>query len=565
MNKGAELAVSPNAAARPPWWLITCSITVAAVATIAGAVLLAGAFRPDAALAGSVIYAFVSVGAGLVLTISALGRCGRARTAWLLIGLGVLCWGIGEAVWLAQSLNTGEIPYPGPADFFYVLGYPLILTGVVFLPYMRPGRYERLRLGIDAAAGALSLGVVMWVAYLNDVVSFGGGQAGAELMLNLFYPFGDVLLATALMILAMRRSEQRIDIRIFLLAAGVALTTIADVIFSVQAAADAYVEWGWLDGVWLFSYAAFALTAWALARPYEQSEGSYRSTRGWQLLAPYAAVAALFGIRLATSTGDGLLLNVATTAVAALIVVRQVIAVRERRELLERQRDDLVASVSHELRTPLTSIQGYSQLLSSSWGSFSDQDRQRMVDTIGDEATHLGRIVSDLIDVARDRMQNVKLDRSLQSASTLVEEAAAMGSGDRRVELDLVDGAKVDADPDRIQQVLVNLINNAERYGRSRVKVTTTRDGGQIWFAVHDDGEGVPLKYQADIWERFERGAHRFDATVPGSGIGLSVARDLLAAHGTTIAYRQSDLLGGACFEFPLPEATAPADQLVQA
>jgi signal transduction histidine kinase len=430
---------------------------------------------------------------------------------------------------------------------------------------MRPGRYERLRLGIDAAAGALSLGVVMWVAYLNDVISFGGGQSGAELALNLFYPFGDVLLATALMILAMRRSEQRIDLRIFLLAAGVALTTVADVIFSVQAAADAYVEWSWLDGVWLFSYAAFALAAWALSRPFEPSEGSYRMTRGWQLLAPYAAVAVLFGIRLATSTGDELLLNVATTAVAALIVFRQAIAVRERRELLERQRDDLVASVSHELRTPLTSIQGYSQLLGTSWDSFTDADRRQMVETIGDEAAHLGRIVSDLIDVARDRMQNVKLDRSLQSASDLVEEAVEMGSGDKPLELDLVDGAMVDVDPDRIQQVLVNLINNAERYGHSRVKVVTAREGVQIRFAVHDDGDGVPLEHQNDIWERFERGAHRFDATVPGSGIGLSVARDLLTAHGVTIAYRQSDLLGGACFEFSLPEVHAPVDQLVQA
>jgi K+-sensing histidine kinase KdpD len=81
---------------------------------------------------------------------------------------------------------------------------------------------------------------------------------------------------------------------------------------------------------------------------------------------------------------------------------------------------------------------------------------------------------------------------------------------------------------------------------------------------VHDDGDGVPMKYQTDIFERFERGEHRFDTTVPGSGIGLSVARDLLIAHGTTIVYRQSERLGGACFEFALPVA-APSSELAMA
>jgi signal transduction histidine kinase len=74
-----------------------------------------------------------------------------------------------------------------------------------------------------------------------------------------------------------------------------------------------------------------------------------------------------------------------------------------------------------------------------------------------------------------------------------------------------------------------------------------------VTFAVHDDGEGVPAKYQADIWERFERGFHKFNTSEPGSGIGLSVAKGLVTAHGGTIIYRTSDLLGGACFEFTIP------------
>jgi signal transduction histidine kinase len=515
----------------------------------------------DDSLLPPILYASIAAGAGVALLLAAFRLKRRARTAWSLIGTGVLCWGIGEAVWTFQSIVTREIPYPGPADFFYVAGYPLIFAGVMVLPYLRPGRFERLRLAIDATAGALSLWVVMWVAYLADVVLLGPvSNPGA--VLNLFYPLSDVLLATGLMVLAMRRSEQRIDFRILLLGAAVALTTVADVIFAMESAAGTYVEWGPLDGLWLYSYSAFALTAWAITKPDAVSDVNYRSVRGWQLVAPYTAVASLFIVRLATSSGNSMLLNVATTGVAALVVLRQVIAVRERRELVERQRDDLVASVSHELRTPLTGIQGYAQLLEESWEEFGDVEKRQIVGTIRVQSTHLGRIVTDLIDVARDRLQNVDLHRSTHSAAGLMREAIAVVASDRKIVSLLDEDAVVEADPDRIRQVIVNLVTNAIRYGRSQVTVAVESQEGQAAFSVHDDGDGVPPKHQNDIWDRFERGAHRFNATVPGSGIGLSVARDLVMAHGGTIRYRTSELLGGACFEFSLPSPSAAALEL---
>ncbi len=496
-----------------------------------------------------VVYSFIGAAAGVVLLGAALGARGRARIAWSLIGAGVLCWGIGETIWMVLA-QGGEIPYPGPADFFYVAGYPLIFAGVVLLPYLRPGRYERIRLAIDAIAGTLSLAVVMWVTYLHDIV--GLGSSPVETFLNLLYPFGDVLLATALMVLAMRRSEQAIDMRIFLLAGGVALTTVADVIFSQQSAAGTYVEWSPLDGLWLFSYGLIALAAWAVTRPIISQDDTYRAVQGWRLAAPYTAVALLFVVRLMTSSGNDLVLNITTTVVAALLVLRQNVAIRERRELLERQRDDLVASVSHELRTPLTGIQGYAQLLSESWDILSSDDRQEMLDTISTQSNHLGHIVSDLIDVARDRLQNVKLTRVEARASDLVRDAVAAAGGGRTISVVAEPDAQVWADPDRVLQVLVNLITNAIRYGRSEIQVVARRVGSEVLFAVHDNGAGVPPKFQAGIWDRFERGAHKDDASVPGSGIGLSVARDLVTAHGGTISYRTSELLGGACFEFSI-------------
>lgn len=518
---------------------------------------------PDNFENSGVIYAAASAAAGVALTAAGLSNRGRARIAWTLIGAGVGCWGIGEIVWVVQGSITGEIPYPGIADFFYVAGYPLIFAGVVFLPYLRPGRFERIRLAIDATAGTVSLAAVMWVVYLNQVV--GPGVDPIETMLNLVYPFGDVLLATALMVLAMRRSEVRLDLKVLFLAAGVALTMVADVIFSLQQAAGTFVEWTWLDGIWLFSYASFAVAAVLVTKPSAPSEHAYRPVEGWQLVAPYSAVAALFGIRLIMSSGNSLLLNIATTAVAALIVGRQSVAIRERKELLERQRDDLVASVSHELRTPLTGIQGYTQLLIDAGESLGADERREMIETINVAAGQLGHIVTDLINVARDRLQNVDLRRMPYEAGELVREAIATAAPTRAVAIEIDPDVSVFADPDRVRQVLVNLLTNAIRYGRSQIKVVARRNGGGALFAVHDDGDGVPAKHQSDIWQRFERGAYRHNSMVPGSGIGLSVAKDLVIAHGGTILYRSSEDLGGACFEFTIPQASASPVELVGA
>jgi signal transduction histidine kinase len=504
-----------------------------------------------------VIYATASAAAGAALTAAGLTNHGRARMAWTLIGGGVACWGVGEIVWVIQGALTGEIPYPGVADFFYVAGYPLIFAGVVFLPYLRPGRYERIRLALDATAGTLSLAAVMWVVYLNQVVSVGADPV--ETVLNLVYPFGDVLLAAALMVLAMRRSDVRLDLRVLLIAAAVALTMVADVIFSLQVAADTFVEWTWLDGIWLFSYGAFAVAAYMVTKPSTASEHAYRPVEGWQLVAPYTAVASLFVIRLITSSGNSLILNVATTAVAALIVGRQAVSIRERKELLEKQRDDLVASVSHELRTPLTGIQGYTQLLMDAGETLDPAERREMLETINVSAGQLGRIVTDLINVARDRVQNVQLHRVPYMAAELVREAIATAASNRAVSIEVDPEVSVVVDPDRVRQVLVNLLTNAVRYGRSQIKVVARQEKNGVSFAVHDDGDGVPSKHQTDIWQRFERGAYRHNATVPGSGIGLSVAKDLVIAHGGSIRYRSSDLLGGACFEFTIPVAESPS------
>jgi K+-sensing histidine kinase KdpD len=83
--------------------------------------------------------------------------------------------------------------------------------------------------------------------------------------------------------------------------------------------------------------------------------------------------------------------------------------------------------------------------------------------------------------------------------------------------------------------------------------VVAKRVGDDLVLEVHDDGPGVPKRYEILIWDRFERGAHRYNAAIPGSGIGLALVSMLVRAHDGTVGYRRSERLGGACFSVVLP------------
>src|SRR5690606_21753015 len=96
-----------------------------------------------------------------------------------------------------------------------------------------------------------------------------------------------------------------------------------------------------------------------------------------------------------------------------------------------------------------------------------------------------------------------------------------------------------DVDAQRLQQVLMNLVTNAVRYGGGRTLVRAVAEGDDLVIEVHDNGQGVPPKYQVVIWDRFERGIHRYDARTPGSGIGLAVVSAVARAHGGTAGYRR--------------------------
>jgi len=206
---------------------------------------------------------------------------------------------------------------------------------------------------------------------------------------------------------------------------------------------------------------------------------------------------------------------------------------------MDRLKSDFVALASHELRTPLTALQGFSELLATR--PFAPAEVRRLADIMRAEIERLGRIVSDFLDLARlERGLTPSIRRAVLDPVPLITAAVELFRRTRtshRLELH-VDGAlpHVDADADALDRVLKNLIGNALKYSPpgSCVRVRARATEGVVAVDVEDEGPGIPPEERARIFEPYYR-MRDTAALGHGTGLGLSVVKSLVEAHGGTV------------------------------
>jgi signal transduction histidine kinase len=234
------------------------------------------------------------------------------------------------------------------------------------------------------------------------------------------------------------------------------------------------------------------------------------------------------------------------------------------RDQLDRMKDEFVLTTSHELRSPLTAVQGFAELLMLEREKLSSKQAET-VEVILDNSRHLVRLLNDLLDLARSNAGRLTIKPVLVEPSQLVEEAVRTMRGQieskhqtlsEQVEPEL---PHVNADADRIRQVLVNLLTNANEYcpEGAGIEVEARRVDGQVEIAVIDNGPGIQTEQLDHIFERFTRGEAGLTQRVGGTGLGLAISKSLVELHGGTI-WVESRPGEGATFRMRLPAAPAP-------
>ena len=216
----------------------------------------------------------------------------------------------------------------------------------------------------------------------------------------------------------------------------------------------------------------------------------------------------------------------------------------------------LLDAIAHEFKTPLTSIKAAATALLET--SLSANPAQKELATIVDEeADRLGRLVTEAIQMARIESGRVYLNRKLEAPTQIVAQALAglkSTLGDRRIELDIPSSLPaVEADSELIELALRLLLDNAIKYSlpASPITVRARLADNRLIFAVHNEGVGIPEADQSKIFTRFYR-ASKTSHNVPGTGMGLAIARDIMQAHQGQI-WVESSVGQGAEFCISLP------------
>jgi signal transduction histidine kinase len=227
-----------------------------------------------------------------------------------------------------------------------------------------------------------------------------------------------------------------------------------------------------------------------------------------------------------------------TTNEALRVTLDELQRMNDRLRAVDELKSDLVAMVSHELKAPLTSILGYCSMLLRRWEDVSDERKMSFIGVIEQQSNRLSRLVHDLLEMSH--IESGHLDTRMQPVGgrAFIDQVLARYPNH-------VDGLTIDvgheicalADPEHLERVFINLLDNAKKYGKPPITVAACRDGDRVVLSVADEGPGVPEEFRPRLFEKFSH-ASAGSARKSGSiGLGLSIVRGLAQAMGGEVTY----------------------------
>jgi PAS domain S-box-containing protein len=231
----------------------------------------------------------------------------------------------------------------------------------------------------------------------------------------------------------------------------------------------------------------------------------------------------------------------------------------------DERKDEFLAMLAHELRNPLAAINNAVKLTSRA-------DAREHIDwsmeVITRQMQHLSRLIDDLMDVSRITRGKIELRRDVLEATPILESAAAtvkalVEERKHTLDLDIERGALwVNVDPTRLEQVVVNLLNNAAKYSENagQILLSARNEAGEVVISVKDRGVGIPPEKLPEMFELFAQGDRSLARSEGGLGIGLTIVKKLVEMHGGTISATSEGLGKGSEFIIRLPASSRPSE-----
>lgn len=220
------------------------------------------------------------------------------------------------------------------------------------------------------------------------------------------------------------------------------------------------------------------------------------------------------------------------------------------------KQDDFISTVSHELRTPLTSIRGFAQTMLTSWDKLDDNSKKRFLEIIEQQSNRLIHLVENILSVTKIPDETLILKKTdvnlaVNSVMQIIRQKYNTYKFDINLKTPL---AHIAADKDKLQQVLINIIENACKYSEtgSTVKINTLEDDKCITITVQDEGIGIDEKYADKIFEKFSRIDSPLTRKIQGSGLGLFITKSLVEKMDGKISFRNLEKGTEFKLQFPL-------------
>jgi signal transduction histidine kinase len=498
----------------------------------------------------------------------AAARTGFRRADVILAAAALSFSASGETYYAMAMGADGYLQSPSPADIGYLLFYPLMFASLVVFAKRHSSRIGRAVI-LDAAVASLGTAALI-VAMLSPVLSdaVAGSDVGTSIV-NLAYPLGDLLLIAAIAGIA-ASPIKNVGRRWKALVAGLIVFTGADIAYALVDNAGAYVSGTPLDATWAIGMTFIAWWVHGLAGASADT-GDIAPKRMAMPVTSFGFVAGLGVLVVGTQTpvtAFALVLAAATAALAAgPVMFRQAVLSRlladQRRvledvERLDRSKNEMLITMNHELRTPLTSILGYLEVVRDGDAGDIPVAANQMLGAVENNAVRMQKLIDDMLVMTRldggtdaADFSDVDLAGLFADVETTVEHFAAT----RGVSVEFRESEPemtVAGDREQLQRAFTNLVENAIKFtpkgGSVAVAATRAddRDGAATIATISDTGMGIPSAEIPQLGTRLFRASNACSSAVPGAGLGLAIAREIVLAHG-----------GGIVIESTLDKGTA--------